>query len=92
MSDSTGAALATIGLILALMAVLAVVEIVIPLHDRNRWNGVHLVPNLALTFLTFATNLGFNAAIIAGLVWLQNLGLGLLNTYPLAPRRSAGQP
>ncbi len=46
----------TIGVILAAMAALALLESVIPLRARGRWGRAHLAPNLALTFLTFATN------------------------------------
>ena len=46
----------TIGAILAAMALLALIETAVPLHPRGRWNHLHLRPNLALTFLTFATN------------------------------------
>jgi sterol desaturase/sphingolipid hydroxylase (fatty acid hydroxylase superfamily) len=73
----------TIGVILAVMAVLALIETAIPLHARGRSNRVHLAPNLALTFITFATNLVFNAALVAALVWLESIGFGLLRVPPL---------
>ena len=76
---------ATIALILAFMALLAIVEAAIPLRARGQWNGRHLGPNLALTFLTFATNFVLNLAIVAALVWLQSTGGGLFNVVRVAP-------
>ncbi len=75
----------TIGVILAVMTVVALIEAVIPLRKRTHWNGRHLGPNLALTFITFATNIFFNAAIVASLAWLQVEGWGLFNTVHAAP-------
>jgi hypothetical protein len=46
----------SIGLILVSMAAVALLEAAIPLHARGRWGAAHLGPNLALTFITFATN------------------------------------
>ena len=71
--------IATVVVILAVMAVVALLETVRPLHARRRWNRVHLGPNIALTFLTFATNLVFNGALVMTLVWLQESGFGVLN-------------
>src|SRR5260221_12266757 len=77
--------LASVGLMLLVMALVAVIEAVIPLHARGRWGRAHLGPNLALTFITFATNLVMNALLVFGLVWLQARGLGLLNVVAVAP-------
>lgn len=71
--------LGTVGLILVSMAVLASIESVIPLHARGRWNRAHLGPNLALTLLTFATNLVFNVALVMTLIWLRSIDFGLLH-------------
>lgn len=65
-------------MILAAMAIIAVVEVAIPLHARGHWNKAHLGPNLTLTLITFATNLAFNAALVVTLVQLQAAGFGLL--------------
>jgi sterol desaturase/sphingolipid hydroxylase (fatty acid hydroxylase superfamily) len=78
--------LGTVGYILVAMAVVALIEAAIPLHARGRWNTAHLGPNLALTFITFATNAFFNAALVMTLMWLQPRGFGLLgmfNPHPL---------
>jgi hypothetical protein len=56
-------ALPSIFLILAVMTVVAAIERIIPLHARGRAGRAHLAPNLALTFLTFATNAFMNAAL-----------------------------
>ena len=68
----------TVGAILASMAAIALLETAIPLRARGRWNRAHLGPNLALTFLTFATNAVFGAALVMLLAWQRSSGLGLL--------------
>src|SRR5215510_10715501 len=73
--------LATVGLIIVSMAIVALAETAIPLHPRGRWSAAHVGPNLALTLLTFATNLCFNAALVGMLAW-QN-GIGLLHVIAL---------
>ncbi len=78
-------AFATIGAILAAMAALALVEAAIPLHSREGWNRFHLAPNLGLTFITFATNIVFNTALVLLLAWLQTIGFGILHQFPLPP-------
>jgi sterol desaturase/sphingolipid hydroxylase (fatty acid hydroxylase superfamily) len=75
----------TIGVILAAMALIALIEVGIPLHARNSWNRAHLKPNLALTFITFATNLPLNAALIGALALLEAKGFGLLRWASLGP-------
>ncbi len=79
----------TIGFILAAMTVVAVIEAAIPLHPRGRWSRLHLAPNLALTLLTFATNLLLNAALVLTVVWLESRGLGLLRLLPVPPLAAA---
>jgi len=74
-----------IGAILAAMAVVALFETVIPLHARERGHRAHVGPNLALTFLTFATNFVFNGALVLLLLWLAGRGFGLLRLAPLHP-------
>src|SRR5262249_15327479 len=66
------ASISTVGIILAAMAVVALLETAIPLHARGRWHRAHLGPNLALTFITFATNIVFNGALVLTLTWLQS--------------------
>jgi len=69
--------------ILAAMAAVALLEVAIPLRARGRWSRAHLGPNLALTFVTFATQTLFGAALLAALFRLQGSGLGVLRLLPL---------
>jgi sterol desaturase/sphingolipid hydroxylase (fatty acid hydroxylase superfamily) len=77
--------LGTIGSLLGAMAIVALAEAVIPLHARGRWHRAHLAPNLALTFLTFATNTLYNGAVLLFLAWLGERGFGLLRWASLGP-------
>jgi sterol desaturase/sphingolipid hydroxylase (fatty acid hydroxylase superfamily) len=79
----------TVGVILIAMAVVALIETAIPLHARGRWNRAHLGPNLTLTFITFATNIFFNAALVLTLTRLESNGIGLLRILPLPPLLTA---
>ncbi|MFL6200768.1 MAG: hypothetical protein ACJ76J_16460, partial [Thermoanaerobaculia bacterium] len=62
--------LSAIGAILAVMAAVALLETAVPLHARGRWHRTHVGPNLALTFITFATNFVFNGGLVLLLAWL----------------------
>jgi sterol desaturase/sphingolipid hydroxylase (fatty acid hydroxylase superfamily) len=75
----------TIGAILLTMAVVAWLETVIPLHLGARASRGHLTPNLALTFITFATNVFLNAAVVSTLLLLPALGCGVLSRFPVPP-------
>jgi sterol desaturase/sphingolipid hydroxylase (fatty acid hydroxylase superfamily) len=77
--------IASVGVILAAMAVVALVETALPLHVRGRWNRSHLGPNFALTFITFGTNIIFNVALVTTLVSLQYTGFGVLRVFPFRP-------
>src|SRR5262249_45113174 len=57
----------------------------IPLHPRGRWGRFHVRPNLALTFITFATNTFLNAGLLIALFWLEAKGLGLLRLVSVRP-------
>src|SRR5262249_34671796 len=76
---------ATIGAILLAMAVLAAIETLIPLHTGERARRAHLGANMALTFITFATNTLLNVSLLMTLVVLSRSGLGLLNAFPQPP-------
>lgn len=80
-----GSSLSTVGGILAAMAAIALLEALVPLHARGRWGRAHLAPNLALTAITFATNLLLNAALVALVLWLEARGFGLLRGLALPP-------
>jgi sterol desaturase/sphingolipid hydroxylase (fatty acid hydroxylase superfamily) len=75
----------TIGAILIVMAVVAGIETIIPLHFGARASRAHVGTNLALTFLTFATNVFLNAGVVATLALLRTFGFGVLNQFPLPP-------
>jgi len=77
--------LASIATILGAMALVALLESAIPLRARGAWNRAHLGPNLALTFVTFATNALFSAALVLALAWLEPAGIGLLQRLALPP-------
>ena len=85
MAEALAPILPTIGGILIAMALVALIETAVPLHVRGRWRRLHVGPNLALTFLTFATNAVMNAALLMTLFWLEARGFGLLRLVPLPP-------
>jgi sterol desaturase/sphingolipid hydroxylase (fatty acid hydroxylase superfamily) len=76
--------------ILAAMALVALLEAVIPLSRRTHWNRAHLVPNLTLTLFTFSTSALFNGALVVGLVELQAKGFGALGLLELGPAAHTG--
>src|SRR5262249_32383145 len=80
----------TIAAILLAMAVVAWIETVVPLHQGARSSGAHLGPNLALTFITFATNIVLNLGVLTVLAELPRLGFGLLNVLRLPGWLGAG--
>src|SRR5262245_14940872 len=75
--------LSSIGLILAALAAVAVLETWIPLHGRGRWGRAHLAPNLALTGIALAANLVLNAGLLAILVRVEAGEIGLLHALVL---------
>src|SRR5262245_6773679 len=77
--------LTTIAGLLAAMGIVALIEMAIPLHARGQWYRLHRAPNLALTFMTFATNMFFNAGVVLTLARLQSSGFGLLYWLALPP-------
>jgi sterol desaturase/sphingolipid hydroxylase (fatty acid hydroxylase superfamily) len=60
------------------MALFSLIEAAVPLHPRRERHRAHLGPNLALTFLTFATNVFFNAALVLTLASVESMRFGLL--------------
>jgi sterol desaturase/sphingolipid hydroxylase (fatty acid hydroxylase superfamily) len=73
---------ATIALILAAMTLVALIETVIPLHLGERSSRAHVPVNIALTFITFGTNVFLNVGLVSLLMVLEGLGAGLLNAFP----------
>jgi sterol desaturase/sphingolipid hydroxylase (fatty acid hydroxylase superfamily) len=74
---------ATIGAIFLAMGVLAIVERVIPLRERTRWNRAHLGPNLALTVIAITLNLLLNIGLLLLLAATGGAGVGLLHWIAL---------
>ncbi len=79
----------TIGAIIATMVIVALVEGIVPLHRRGRWNRDHLAPNLALTALGLATNLLLNGTLVSGIEKLHSRGIGILPWIALPRLASA---
>lgn len=77
--------LSAVGTILVAMAIIALVETAIPLHARGRHHRAHLGPNLALTFITFATNVILNGALLLLLMGLERQSFGILRWAALDP-------
>ncbi|HSQ04253.1 MAG TPA: sterol desaturase family protein [Burkholderiales bacterium] len=73
------------GIVLAAMAVLALIETIVPLHSRGRWNRAHLTPNLMLTGITFAIGAVLNSTLVLTLTWLDSKGLAWLSKCGLSP-------
>lgn len=69
--------------ILAAMSILAFVEALIPLRAAAR--SGRILPNLVLTFVTFATNAALNIPILLALHWAAENRIGLLNSVTLNP-------
>jgi sterol desaturase/sphingolipid hydroxylase (fatty acid hydroxylase superfamily) len=67
------------------MAIVAWLETILPLHVGARASRSHLLPNLALTFLAFGTNVFLNAAVVWTLMLLPALHFGVLNQFSLPP-------
>jgi sterol desaturase/sphingolipid hydroxylase (fatty acid hydroxylase superfamily) len=64
----------TLAGLVAIMAVLAVLEAAVPRRRRGAWNRAHLGPNLGLTAITFATNLFLNAGLVLVLALVEQAG------------------
>jgi sterol desaturase/sphingolipid hydroxylase (fatty acid hydroxylase superfamily) len=77
--------LSSIGFIVIAIALVALVELAIPHRARSAAHRAHLVPNLALTGITFATNLVLNVALVSALFWAEARGVGLLHVAGLPP-------
>jgi sterol desaturase/sphingolipid hydroxylase (fatty acid hydroxylase superfamily) len=80
--------LRTIGGVIGILAILALVEALLPRRTRGPWHRSHLAANLGLTAITFATNLFLNAGLVLALAWveaagyqpLRSLGIGSFGT------------
>jgi sterol desaturase/sphingolipid hydroxylase (fatty acid hydroxylase superfamily) len=75
--------LRNIGVLLALMALLSLLETVLPFFRNDAWRRRHALPNLELTALTLGLNFTFNAGALIITAWLTSRGFGLLSGAPL---------
>jgi sterol desaturase/sphingolipid hydroxylase (fatty acid hydroxylase superfamily) len=71
--------------VLAAMALLSVVETVLPFFRKPASRRLHFIPNTALMALTLWLNLTLNAGAVLVAAWLTSRGLGLLSGAPLPP-------
>jgi sterol desaturase/sphingolipid hydroxylase (fatty acid hydroxylase superfamily) len=82
--ENVGSGLATALFLLLMLAAVAGLERLLPLHRRSA-DRAHLTSNLSLTLLTFATNLLLNLAFAGVLLWLGEARFGLLHRLSLPP-------
>lgn len=75
----------SIGFVLIAIAAVASIKTLVPLRERGHWGRAHLVPNAAITGITFATNLFLNVGLVIALEWLASTHRGLLNIVNLPP-------
>lgn len=65
------------------MAVIAGVELAIPLRGRGQWSSRHVAPNLAITLITLASNIALTFPLVIVLVLLERQNLGALRLLAL---------
>lgn len=75
---------ASVLVIAAALAVVSVLETALPLVPRNRWNRIHLTPNLVLGSITLVSNLVLSAGLVVLLSTLAARKIGLFPTLGLA--------
>lgn len=73
------------GAILVGMALLSILETLLPYVRKADWRRRHRAPNLALVALTLSLNFAFNAGAVLVSVWLAERGFGLLAGVALPP-------
>jgi sterol desaturase/sphingolipid hydroxylase (fatty acid hydroxylase superfamily) len=71
--------LSTLGAILAAMAIVSLVEAVVPLRAGGAWARAHRRANVALTLVALATSLLLDTALVGALAWLELRGIGTLH-------------
>jgi len=74
-----------VGAILAGMALLSVLETLLPFVRKADWRRRHRLPNLSLVALTLSLNFAFNAGAVLVSAWLAERGFGLLAGATLPP-------
>ena len=72
------------------MALLSLLETLLPLARERTWRRRHLLPNLALVALTLGLNFALNAGAVLVSAWLGSRGFGLLAGGALPPLALVG--
>lgn len=72
-------------LLLLAMAMLAIVETLLPFSRKREWRRRHLLPNLQLAAVTLGLNFAFNAGAMLITEWLTARGFGLLAGAAVPP-------
>lgn len=64
--------------VIGLMAIIALVEAVIPLFPRSALNRAHIGANLGLTAITFGLNFLMNGVLMMGALWVSGHSAGVI--------------
>jgi sterol desaturase/sphingolipid hydroxylase (fatty acid hydroxylase superfamily) len=74
-----------VGLVVAALALISLLELVLPHFPRNAWSTRRLTANLVLGAGTLALNLIGSAGLAVLLAWQAEVGVGLLRAFALPP-------
>jgi sterol desaturase/sphingolipid hydroxylase (fatty acid hydroxylase superfamily) len=77
--------LRNVAAILVGMALLSILETLLPYVRKPEWRRRHRAPNLALVALTLSLNFAFNAGAVLVTAWLEARGVGLLAGTAVPP-------
>ena len=77
--------LRNVAILLAAMAMLSIVETLVPFSRKREWRRRHRVPNLQLAAVTLGLNFVFNAGAVLITGWLAARGFGLLAGAAVPP-------
>jgi len=77
--------LRNVSVLLAAMAMLTIVETLVPFSRKREWRRRHRVPNLQLAAVTLGLNFVFNAGAVLITGWLAARGFGLLAGAAVPP-------
>ena len=74
-----------VAVLLAVMAMLAIVETLLPFSRKREWRRRHLLPNLQMAAVTLGLNFAFNAGAVLITGWFASRGFGVLAGAALPP-------
>jgi sterol desaturase/sphingolipid hydroxylase (fatty acid hydroxylase superfamily) len=77
--------LPNVAAILLGMALLSILETLLPFIRKPDWRRRHRAPNLALVALTLSLNFAYNAGAVLATAWLEARGIGLLAGVAVPP-------